>query len=475
MYNLNNLSIFDTAIIVLYVLVFLGIGYFSSKRIKTARDFTSAGKSLTWPMIAGSTIASALGSSTLMGNYQLIDSYGMSGLLMALSFYFGWWILIIMTRRLRSSGADSIPGYLELKYNAKTRKTCTLFVLLNAMVNIASQFMAFGIALSALGLCSIKVGAIIGAIVIIGFTIFSGLYGVALTDTLQSVLLLIGCGIIIPLLTFKTAGGWEFVFSNTPSKMLNPFTGADAITLIGYVLANCLVAACHCANSQRTFAAQDETHAVKGQLTGNILSIAVITLAVLPAFAMPFIYPNVTDAASYTTLYILDYLPIGIKGIMLALLFGLLLTTGDTFLLLFSSTIVDDVIRPQKPDMDDRKLLKIGRWIMVIVSVLNLLLAFYVNDLYDLFALAASTFGAAVFFPLILGVYWKKANAKAVNIGMLVGGLLSFVWDLTLNNFVNIRGVILGAALNGIICVVGSLIIDKNSTKGKKILVMEGE
>lgn len=467
MYNLNQLSIIDICIIVLYIVGFLGVGYFASKRVKTARDFTSAGRSLTWPMIAGSTIASALGSMTLMGNYELIDSYGMSGLIMALSFYFGWWVLIIMTKRLRSSGANSIPGYLELKYNEKTRRNCTLFVLLNAMANVASEFLAFGIALSALGLCSMKVGTIIGAIVVVAFTIFSGLYGVALTDTIQSIFLLIGCGIIVPILTFKTAGGWDFVFSNTAPERLNPFTGADVITLIGYILANCLVAASHCANSQRSFAAKSEKHAVKGQLVGNLLSIAVVTLSVLPAFAMPFIYPQVTDAASYTTLYILDYLPIGIKGLMLALVFGLLLTTGDTFLMLFSSTLVDDVIRPRKPEMEDKKLLSISRWIMVVISVINILLAFYMNDLYDLLALAASTYGAAVFFPLILGVYWKKANTKAINVGMLVGGLLSFVWDLTLNRVINIRGVILGAVLNGIICIVGSLILNKNSDTEK--------
>ncbi len=467
--NLRGLSGIDFAVMVLYFIVFLAIGFISSKRVKTAKDFTTAGQSLTVFMIAGSSIATAMGSSTLMGNYSLIKSYGMAGLTMALSFYVGWWILIAMTRKLRDSGATSIPGFLERRYNSRTRKYSSLFILLNSIANTAAQFLAFGTALYALGICSVGTGTIVGAVVIVAFTIFSGLYGVALTDTLQSVLLLIGTAILLPILAFKTAGGVGYVFSNTPAEMMQPISGAAPIVLIGYILSNMLVGASHCANSQRTFAAKDSATAFRGQLLGNILSIAAIAFAALPAFAMLIIYPEVTDPNTYTTLFILDYFPVVLKGLMMALVLGLLLTTGDTFLMLISSTIVDDVIRPKKPDIEDKKLLSISRWVMVVISVIVIMLAFYLNDVYGLFTLAASTYGAAIFFPLILGIFWKNVNENAVNIAMLSGGLMSFIWDLTLANSTGIRGVILGAALNGLISILGSLILNSREKMLKNI------
>ena len=97
----------------------------------------------------------------------------------------------------------------------------------------------------------------------------------------------------------------------------------------------------------------------------------------------------------------------------------------------------------------------------ILVAVIMVLLALYIKVIYNLFALGASAYAAAVFVPLYLGCYWKKANTKAINAAMLCGGGVSLIWDLFLVDMTGIRGVMIGTALSLVICVVGSLLAKK--------------
>ena len=109
---------------------------------------------------------------------------------------------------------------------------------------------------------------------------------------------------------------------------------------------------------------------------------------------------------------------------------------------------------------NEKKLLFINRLICVLSAFVICGMALYVKSIYQLFKTGGGAYGAGIFFPLILGCYWKKADPKAITIGMGVGCISSFVFDMFLKIplELNMDGVIIGSVLCLIICIVGSLV-----------------
>ena len=161
----------DIGVAVLYVVAFAIIGVLANRKVKTAKDFVSAGQSLTLPVVVGTTIATCLGASILFSNYQRIHAFGIDGLVWALAWYVGWMLMLPIAKRLRASGATSLPTFLEKRYNGKTRTISSVFVLVSAISTCASFFLAFGTMAQTLGICDMKTGTIVGAVVIVIFTV----------------------------------------------------------------------------------------------------------------------------------------------------------------------------------------------------------------------------------------------------------------------------------------------------------------
>ncbi len=201
------------------------------------------------------------------------------------------------------------------------------------------------------------------------------------------------------------------------------------------------------------------------------LSVAwVATLAIceflsaLPGLAIQQIFPEITAGNQFTPIFIVTYLPAVVRGLMLAGLLGLMLTSGDSYLLLLASTVTDDVVVPIKKDMDEKKKILFTRFTCVAGAVVITAMALYVNSIYQLFKTGGGAYGAGVFLPLFLGCFWKRADAKAINVGMFSGFVIAFCFDMFLKIplGLNMDGCIIGAGVCLVICVAGSLLIRRN-------------
>ena len=121
--------------------------------------------------------------------------------------------------------------------------------------------------------------------------------------------------------------------------------------------------------------------------------------------------------------------------------------------------------RLTKDRLDDRRLLFINRQICALSAVVICFMALYVDSIYQLLKTGGGAYGAGVFFPLLLGCFWKRADARMINIGMLTGTGVAFFFDMVLKIplGLNIDGVTIGALLCLLICVGGSLLVTKKT------------
>lgn len=458
----GDVPVIDFAVILLFLIVIIGIGARASKKMKTARDFTTAGQKLSWFTCTGSCIASAIGANVVIGKYEVILESGVSGIVASWFWWIGWLFLLLLAKPLRASGAYSIPNFLQMRYGEKTRKIGAVCVLISTISLTAAQFLAVGNVLEALGICGRKTGVWVSAVIIVLFTVFSGLWGVAITDTFQSIFLLIAFGIIFPIAVFRTAGGWGPIVASHTAEELSFFRGMAPITMAGWFFYHIFATGADPVFAQRIFSAKDTKTAVSSQFAAWLVTIFVTgIICALPALAIHTIFPEMTVGSQFTPKFLLTYMPPVIRGLMLSFLLSMMLTSGDSQLLTLTSTIMDDMIRPRlKKDTSEKKIMVLNRVSCIVAACLVCIMALYFGKIYQCLKTGGSAYGAGIFIPLVLGCFWKKANVRAVNIGMLSGLIVSFGFDLFLKIPLGLQldGVILGGILCLVICVGGSLL-----------------
>lgn len=464
----SSLSGIDAVVMILYFLVMIGVAIYYSKKIKSNDSFAVADRSLSLPVVIGTTVATCMGAGTATGDVGYMFEVGLIGLVSVSMWNVGWIGQNVMAGRLRSSGASSLPEFLEIKYGRSTRNIAAFVLLVMVMNSTAAQFAAGGTILETLGILDMKTGVIVGGIVIILFTLFGGLYSVAVTDTAHSVLIFIGVAIIVPIVAFTKAGGVTEVFHRaaveTP-QMLS-WDSIPVIVLVGYALSYLLAAGCHPAYAQRIMAAKDTKTAVRGSVWSNIFSFVIeIPILLVPLTAF-IILPNLENGEMVVPTIIATYFPPLLKGLILAGLVALVVTTADSFLLLLSTTITTDIIPIFKADMDDKAKLKWSRIIVVLGGLFAIVMALYGGSVFQLFRMGAAAYGAAMFFPLLLACFWKGVKTLPTNIGMIVGCAGTIAWNQTpWYASTEIEGVIIGSALCLIICIVGSLVTKDDGEK----------
>lgn len=455
------LSGIDYGVIILYNVILIGIGlYIAKKNVKSAKDFTAAGQSLGTLTVAGSIISTCMGASVLFSNYQLINNTGISGMMTNIFWYVGWFILILLVGRMRATGATSIPEFISMRFGKKAQKIAAWSVVIVGMSTCAAQFMSFGAMMESLNIADANTGVMIGTLVIVVFTFFSGLWGTAITNTIQSLFILIVCVLVIPFTAASAAGGFGSAIENINPEQLS-MDGAFSMTPIlffSYMVSSTLNVACEPSYSKYSLAAKDKKAAIVGQAIACVVCLFVTFWAAFPAFFIGQIFPDMTDGSLFVPRLVATFLPIGIRGFVIAIVLSLLITTGNSFLLLLTSSISNDVIQPMYPDMEDKKLLKINRVIIVLGAVIIAVLAMIIPDIVTAFKIGGNAFGPVVAIPVLLGFFWKGINEHAVNWAMVIGCASSILLDIVfIIHGDGAIGNIFACGISLAICIFGSM------------------
>lgn len=323
-----------------------------------------------------------------------------------------------------------------------------------------------------LGICTFEQGIIFGGLIITVLTLFGGLEGVAITNTIQSVFIVIVCVIAVPLLSFAKVGGVDTVLDNirqVSPERLSLLAGIGPMTLIGYVLSNALASGAEPAYAQRILAAKDVKTGVMGSITSNVVGVLLTIPISLGVLCLPYILPNETDGSHYIPVMILNFFPPVVKGFAVFAFISLFLTTGAAFLLLTSSVVTNDLIRPFRPNLEDRKLLRMSRMLVVVVGLASIVIAVAGDSIYSVMLLGSACYGAAVFFPLLIGCFAKKrvCDSRFVNAGMLCGCFVTLVWNWLLTDVTGVAGVVVGGFCCLALCLLGFLVKGGTSEHSK--------
>ncbi len=455
-----QISGIDLAIIVIYFVCIVGLGCWAGlrkKKTEKAQEYFLAGKTLSWPIIGLALFATNISTVHLV---SLAEEGYTNGLAYGNFEWMAPFTLIILALffapfYIRSSVA-TLPDFLEKRYSRASRDWLAGLSIISAIfIHIGFSLYAGAVVLE--GMFGIgKMTSIILIAALTGlYTIVGGLMAVVLTESVQTIVLLLGA-IVLTGIGYAKVGGWSGLAESVePIKLtvLRPHGDASGLpwysVLLGYPIIGIWYWCTDQTIVQRVLGARDENHARVGPLFAGFIKILPVFIFVLPGLiclalvrkgllpALPLTEDGKTDAAKTYSHLITHLLPVGLRGVVAAALMAALMSTVSGALNSAATLFTYDLYQRWAPQSSERRLILIGR----VVTFVGMILAVIWSPFCGRFPTVFQGINAAICYiapPItvvfIAGIFWKKASSKASILTLVTGsilGLVVFVLDFS--------------------------------------------
>ncbi|WP_313256586.1 sodium:solute symporter family protein [Lacrimispora sp.] len=427
-----------TAIVIIYLLLMLWIGWYSSTKISTNTDFLVAGRRLGPLLMAGTLAATEIGGGSSLGVVQNgMSGFGLSAAWYIITMGIAFAILSFFAPRFRAATVKTVPEYFRRRYN-KSCGIITAIIMLFPLVGLtAGQFIASAVILSTMLGIDYQVAVIIVAVVVTVYSIMGGLWSVTLTDFVQVFLIVIGMIIAVPF-ALRYAGGWSNVTANIPEGTLSMFQGYDLFGIISLIIMYTATFSVGQEAVSRFYAAKDEEAARGGAWLAALINfiyafiptiLGIITLALMNMGK--FSSEQFADVGARYALPILaiNTMPAIVCGLLFSGIISATMSSSDSDLLGAGSIFSNDIYKAVlKPDASSQSVMKVTKIVMCFVGVASMLIAlFNTQSIVSILMFCFTLRAAGSFFPYVMGHYWKKASS-AGTIASLAAGTIVVVY-----------------------------------------------
>ena len=444
---------------VLYMAMVIWIGVIYSKKTKTSEDYFLGGRGLGPWVTAMSAEASDMSSWLLMGLPGLalvsgLAEVGWTVIGLAIGTYLNW---LIVAKKLRKYSARinaiTIPDYFSKRYKDNSRlimAVAALMIIIFFVPYTASGFAACGKLFGTLFGIDYHIAMVVSAIVIVGYTSLGGFNAASMTDFIQSIIMTAAL-IIVLVFGVNKAGGMEQVIANANhlAGYLDVFKGYDAATNsagsfgaikvvstlawgLGYFgMPHILL---------RFMAIEDPNKVKISRRVAEIwvvismavaVLIGVVGMAMVKEGALPAFDDSETIIIQIATLLSkVGVVPALLAGIILAGILASTMSTADSQLLAASSAASENIIGGLfRIKLNETSQMIVARVTLIAISVIGVIIAWDSNSsVFGIVSFAWAGFGA-VFGPvMLLSLFWKRSNRYGALAGMVVGGIMVFVW-----------------------------------------------
>ncbi len=436
------ISSIDFLIIAGYFVIVLAIGVYVGLKTKTGEDLFLGGRTLTWGVIGASLFASNISSTTLIGlsgtaystgiavsNYEWLS--GLPLIVMAAVF-----IPIYIRARI-----TTVPEYLELRYDIRSRRVFSaITIFISILVDTAGGLYAGAVVLQVF-FPNIELWhtTLVLALIAGFYTAFGGLKAVVYTDALQTVILLLGCGLLTSMLFSELDFSWAAVTASVPEGHLSVIKPLDDPTLpwlgtlVGVPLLGFWYWVTNQYVAQRVLGAKNIAHARAGAILGGFLKLLPLFIMVLPGAMAISVLPGIEHPDQVFPTLIAEVLPVGIVGLVLAGLISAIMSSVDSTLNSASTLIVVDFVKPSRPNVTPQQIATYGRITTVVLMLVAAMWAPMIREFGGLWAYLQQMFSiivppiAAIF---LMGVFSRRGTATAAFATLMAGfaiGIVIFV------------------------------------------------
>ncbi len=435
---------------VIYLIVIFVVGLLTFKHNKTISDYVLGGRRLGIWVITFSERASGESSWLLLGLPAALYANGLLDIWVAVGCSTGIlvsWMVIAKPLRLQSEqvGAITLPQFFSNTFNDTThaiRYLATVIIVVFFTFYVSAQFIGAGKVLNVTFGIDKFDGMLLGAGIILFYTVAGGFMAVAWTDFVQAILM-IGTLVILPIALLMELGGYDqvssFVASADPAfgSLTGGKSGIAAVLSVisglawglGYMAQPHLIT--------RFMAIKDPNELRKGALIGISWAVVAFWGAMfIGLFGAAYLVNQapLEDAEKLMPMLANDLLPGWLAGILISGAIAAMMSTADSQLLVATSAVSEDVYHGSiNPKASESSLVSLSRTTTVIIGVVAFGLAWYAqaNDkdfVFSIVGFAWSGLGSAFGPALLFTLWWKKTTREGVLAGMLTGSLVTIIW-----------------------------------------------
>lgn len=436
------------ACIGLYLLFTISLGVVASRKIHGAKDFMVAGRSL--PLMMGFTcvFATWFGAETVL---SVSATFARDGLKEIPGDPFGFSMCLVLvavffSKHFYRMNLLTIGDFYKVRFGKGVELFTSLAITMSYVAWTAAQLTALGLVLSVLGQglgwqwMTIGNCILIGSVVVVIYTVLGGMWSVALTDLVQTGVIIVGLTLIAIFLA-NLVGGPTYVLQEAQARgrlQLFPDGGVEPwlIFVTGFITA-ALGSIPQQDVFQRVTSAKDEKTAFRATFLGGSfyfvfafvpMFIAFTAILIDPAFEELFASDEERAVQRILPELILSKTPFWAQVMFFGALISAIMSTASGALLAPSSLFTENVLRPLIPTINEKNMLWIVRTVLILFAVGATIHA-SISDktMYEMVQEAYSVTLVGAFIPLAMGIYWRKATTQGAILSIVAG---TSVWML---------------------------------------------
>ncbi len=448
----NTFGFINYTVLVLYLLISLAIGIYFARKQKSTNDYFSGGGRIPWWAAGLSVFGTLLSAITFMAipakAFVTDWSYFLLNIMAILITPIIAFVFIPFFNKLNITTAYE---FLENRFNYLTRALGSFSFMLFQLGRIGIVLLLPSLAISIVTGIPVEYSILVMGILCILYTTFGGIEAVIWTDVLQVIVLMGGSILAIVWIMIHTETSFtdmityasdrekfniinlDFNFTDTTLWVLVLGGLASAMVTQGtdQTIVQRYLTSSNLKDSQKTL----YTNAIL-TLPATIIFFGLGTLLFMFYTEMPEkLSPSIANNDSIFPWYIVRELPVGVSGLLVAGIFSAAMSSISSSLNSVATAFCADFYKHYKPEVADKKLLKVARLATIIIGVVGIVFALWmansnIKSLWDQFYKFLGLFTGGLGGMFLLGMLTKVANAKGTLIGLFISAVL--IWYVSM-------------------------------------------
>jgi SSS family transporter len=427
--------------VILYLALSIAVGIIAALRVHNTRDFVLAGRTLPLYVVTAMVCATWFGSETVLGISSTFLKEGLRGVV---ADPFGSSLCLILVglffaAKLYRMNFLTIGDYYRIRYDATAELLTSLAIVVSYLGWLSAQIVVIGLVFNVVtgGAVGMGAGIVIGAAVVLVYTLWGGMYSVAWTNFVQMVIIVVGLLYIFVLVADKAGGvGTVVAHAHAAGKLefwpkpeardVLAFIGAGVTLMLGSIPQQDVF--------QRVTSARSERVAVAGSVLGGVFYFLLAFIPIFLAYSASLIDPKMVasliekDHQQILPTLILGHTPLAAQILFFGALLAAVMSTASATLLAPSVTFTENILkRFLRRELDDRSFLLTMRIVVAAFAVGVTVFALNSDStIYEMVVGAYKITLVAAFVPLAAGLYWRRATAQGA-LAAIVGGFVTWI------------------------------------------------
>lgn len=452
--------------IIIYLLITVAIGAWSSKLVKNSNDFVLAGRQLPLFLSASALFATWFGSETIFG---ASSEYLENGLLGVIEDPFGGALCLILfgrffLRPMYRMNVLTIGDVYKRIFGKKVEFFASIFMVPVYFGYVAAQLVALALIFTTVAEISITQGIILSAAIVVFYTFLGGMWAISITDFIQTTFIVVGL-VWVAVLVAQKAGGISPILDSAPEGSFQFIPDAKVLDWTDYIGAWIILGLGSIPSQdiyQRVMSSKSEKVAVQSTYLAGTFYVTIGLLPLFIALGAKHLYPEIYLENKQLLLpeMVLRHSGLHVQILFFGALISAIMSTTSSGLLAPSAIVSENLIRPYfGGKLKDKHFLWILRFNIVSIAIISTIMAQWKSNIYELVAGASILMLVSLFVPLVAGLYWKKASEMGALMS-IVFGMIAYMGlsSIELPIYPHLPALLVSAVM----MVVGSVIFPKN-------------